>query len=199
MSHSRLLLLSTICVAAIWPAGSAAAVPRPISPVEVPGSGNLTGAAPHVSPDGNQIVTYTASTGGATVSLSERGSQGGPFDDPLVLSSTGNPEPPSVSFTDDGGIYAIWGIASSVAPAEQSFRSPGGTFSPHQPAVGCGRFVDSTAGPGGGARPRLWRLSGRSLSPRPDRSAEAARNQSERRCCDDAARRDLPPGPRHPA
>ncbi|MBN8871175.1 MAG: PKD domain-containing protein [Solirubrobacterales bacterium] len=150
MSHSRLLLLSTICVAAIWPAGSAAAVPRPISPVEVPGSGNLTGAAPHVSPDGNQIVTYTASTGGATVSLSERGSQGGPFDDPLVLSSTGNPEPPSVSFTDDGGIYAIWGIASSVAPAEQSFRSPGGTFSPHQPAVGCGRFVDSTAGPGGG-------------------------------------------------
>lgn len=150
MSHSRLILLSAICLAAIWPAGSAAAVPRPISTVEVPGSGNLTDAAPHVSPDGNQIVTYTTSTGGATVSLSERGSQGGPFSDPAVLSSTSNPEPPSLSFTDDGGIYAIWGIASSVLPAEQSIRPAGGSFTPKQPATGCGRFVDSAAGPGGG-------------------------------------------------
>jgi|GEM_PF-2702029 len=151
MSYSRLILLSAICLAAFWPAKSLAAVPKPIPQVELTRGANLVDTAPHVSPDGNQVVTYTAiGSADGSVFLSERGSQGGPFVEPLELSSTSNPEPPSISFTPDGGIYAIWGIASSVTPAEQSFRPPGSTFTPHQPAVGCGRFVDSAAGPDGG-------------------------------------------------
>jgi PKD repeat protein len=147
--HPRLILLTAICFTVIWPAGSAAAVPLPVPQIQVSGSGKPVDAAPHVAPDGNQIVTYTTQTGN-TVVLSERGSQGGQFSEPAVLSTTTNPEPPSISFTGDGGIYAIWGISSSGMPAEQSFRLPGGAFSPSQPAVGCGRFVDSAAGPDGG-------------------------------------------------
>ncbi len=151
MSYSRLFLFSAICIAAIWPSESAAAVPVPIPQIEVANEGNPVRSEPHVSPDGNQVVTYTAdSPGSGSVYLSERGNQGGSFSDPLELSSTKDPEPPSLSFTDDGGIYVIWGIASTVLPAEQSYRLPGGSFTPHQPAVGCGRFVDSAAGPGGG-------------------------------------------------
>lgn len=132
----------------VWPAMTAAA-PEPIPTVEL-GRGNVYEPAPHAAPDGGQVVTWVGQGGDTGVHLTERGSLGGPFAPPVKLSSTGNAEAPSISFTPDGSLYAIWGISSSVTPAESTTRSPGGTFGPAVPVPGCLRFVDSAAGPDGG-------------------------------------------------
>lgn len=136
-----------IASALAWPT-LGDAEPLPIPAIEVD-RGNLQEPKPFVSPSGEQLVTYLGQAGDIGVHLAERGDQGGTFGQPVLLSSTGNAEPPSLSFTPGGGLYAIWGIASSSAPAEAKIRDPDGTFGPLEQLPGCHRFVDSAAGPGG--------------------------------------------------
>lgn len=139
--------LVAAAAALIWPAAGAAA-PEPIPPVELD-RGNLYEPKPFASPDGGQLVTWIGQGPDVGVHLTERGNLGGPFGQPVQLSATPNGEPPSISFTPDGGLYAIWGIATSNVPAESTTRAPGGEFTPVQTVPGCHRFVDSVAGPGG--------------------------------------------------
>jgi len=125
----------------------AGAEPAPVDPIEVVRSGQIGGSAPHVSPNGGQIVTYrTQIPTGMATELIER-SNGGAFSAPVELTRTASAEDPSLSFTPDDGIYAAWGINNSSA--EQTFRPSGGEFVPATAMAGCGRFVDSAAGPDG--------------------------------------------------
>lgn len=150
MAHRSIFLAAGLICALLCPAAASAA-PEPIEPVEVAGDGGYFYAAPQVSPEGNQTVTWEEYDSGAySLRFAERGTRGEAFKDSVLWSDTGNLEAPSVSFTPGGGIYAVWGISSYGASAEQTFRPPGGDFTPRQAATGCGRFVDSAAGPDGG-------------------------------------------------
>ena len=130
------------------PAGASGA-PKPIDVLEVATSGQIFEVAPHVSPTGEQLVTYSTEVpGGSAFRLVQR-NDGGPFSEPVDLTTAANVEDPSFSFTPDGGTYAIWGIAGFGATAQQTFRPPGGEFAPATDVTGCGRFVDSAASPTG--------------------------------------------------
>lgn len=139
------LLLGLLAV--VFPGHDAFAAPRAVPPVEVSRGASLETPMPFVSPSGNQILTYVAQAGGQDLLFTERGSEGGEFEPPVTLSTSGSFQDPSLSFTGEG-IYANWGIAISNAVAEQTFRPEGGTFAAKQPLTGCHRFVDSASGPG---------------------------------------------------
>lgn len=131
-----------------WPA-IARAAPEPIPAIELD-RGNLYEPEPFASPTGGQFVTWLGQSADVGVHMAERGDAGGPFGQPFALSATGNAEPPSLSFTPDGGFYAIWGISSNTVPAESITRGPDGNFAALATVPGCQRFVDSASGPDGG-------------------------------------------------
>lgn len=129
-------------------ASPATAAPAPVDPIEVLGGGDLRDARPWAAPDGAQIVTYREASAPQSVRLIER-RDGAAFTDPVELTTVGNAEPPDLSFTPAGGTYAVWGVSTTGAVAQQAIRPPGGEFTAAAPVNGCGRFVDSAAGPDG--------------------------------------------------
>jgi len=148
VSPRKVLLASLTLLGLTWTAPAIAA-PEPLDPIEITAAPNLIEAQPWIAPDGGQLISFKRITPGGVQLLTER-RNGGPFADPVDLSDTGNSESPDLSFTPDGGVYAVWGIATTGSDAEQSIRPPGGEFSDAVTVPGCGRFSDSAAGPDGG-------------------------------------------------
>jgi hypothetical protein len=148
MSHPRIVTLTAILFGLLWP-GEGAAAPTPIPVIELDKDGSLYEPTPYVSPGGDQMVTWMEQGSGSFLRLAERGDQGGAFGTPVVLSTTGNFEPPSITFTPDEGLFASWGIAAGGSTAEMAYRPAGGDFAATQPVAGCGRFIDSATGPNG--------------------------------------------------
>lgn len=149
MQLRQSLIAAISALGLLLPAGALAA-PKPIDPLEVAQSEQIFNVAPHVSPTGEQLTTFSTQVpGGTAFRLIER-TDGGPFSAPVDLGTTGNVQDPSLSFTPTGGIYAVWGIPTSGATAQQTFRPAGGEFVPASDVTGCGRFVDSAASPTGG-------------------------------------------------
>lgn len=143
----RFFPLVVIASALIGP-GVANAAPLPVPTMEI-GRGNVFEPKVFAAPDGGQFVSWAGQAADIGLHLTERGDTGGPFGPKILLSSTGNTEPPSISFTPDGGLYAIWGISTTSAPAESKIRPSGGDFGPLEQLPGCHRYVDSAVGPGG--------------------------------------------------
>ena len=127
---------------------TARAEPRPVPPIEIE-RGQLHEPRPFASPGGSQLVTWIGQGTDVGLHLAERGPGGGPFGPPVSLSGSGNLEPPSISFTQNDGFYAIWGVATSGVPAETIIRAPDGSLGPLGTVPGCDRFVDSASGPAG--------------------------------------------------
>jgi hypothetical protein len=141
------LIVSLFAVTLLVP-GEALGAPAPVEPIEIANGAQIADVEPHVSPAGRQFATYRSLAPTPELGLVER-VDGGPFTSPAVFATTANAEAPSVSFTPDGGIHLIWGIATSGATAQQTFRPPAGEFVPASPLTGCSRFVDSAASPAG--------------------------------------------------
>jgi len=130
-------------------APSSGAAPGPVDPIELDTGASVGEAVSNVSPAGRQVITYKRDIpGGSATKLVER-TNGKDFSAPVQLTDTTNAEEPEISFTPAGGVYAIWGVASSGAKAQQTYRSPGGDFTPAATVDNCGRFTDSAAGPDG--------------------------------------------------
>ncbi len=142
------IICTFVSLYALAGVAAASAAPGPVDPIEVLNGGDLRDPRPWTAPDGGQIVTYREVSGPQSVRLIER-RDGATFASPIELSTVGNAEPPDLSFTPDGGTYAVWGVSTTGSTAQQAIRAPGGEFTPAAPVGGCGRFVDSAAGPGG--------------------------------------------------
>ncbi len=149
LPFKRFVFFAAVLFGLAVPTGAAAA-PMPLDPIEVESSGQISESVPHIAPDGGQIVAFRTLRPGGLVSVLIERSNGGPFSDQIDLTDTVNAENPSLSFPPDGGIYAIWGVGTNGATAEQTFRLPGGEFGAATGSANCTRFVDSAAGPDGG-------------------------------------------------
>jgi len=131
-----------------FPTGAAAA-PMPLDPIEVEQSAQLGQGMPNIAPDGSQLIAFrTIKPAGFTSVLIER-LNGSAFSEQIDLAQNNNVENPSLSFTNDGGMHAVWGIGTNGALAQESTRPPGGEFNPATNVANCNRFVDSAAGPNG--------------------------------------------------
>lgn len=152
MSRTVARLVAGVFLIFTWPGAAAAADPPvPVPPEVVAQAATLGNGTIDIDPTGRQFVTWNEQSAGSySLRLVERGAGSGIFSDPVELSTTGNFEPASLSFTPDGGVFAAWGIATTGADVEQTFRPPGGAFAPHAPVPGCRRFVDTAAPPNGG-------------------------------------------------
>lgn len=144
----RCAVVATVVVG-LGSAAGATAAPLPVDPLEVARSTQLGEAQSFVAPGGAQLISFRAAKPGGNTSVLVERTDGNPFSDQIDLIQNNNAGPPSLSFTGDGGIYAIVGIATSGAVAQQSVRPPGGEFGPLSPVTNCNRFVDSAAGPNG--------------------------------------------------
>lgn len=150
MARLGALTLTTILllVASIG-AAPAAGDPVPVPVKEAARATQVGNATIDLAPDGSRFLTwFQTAAGGYSLRLTERPASGGPFTEPVELSTTGNFEPVSLSFTPDG-VYAAWGIATNGVDAEQSVRPAGGSFGAHVPLTGCRRFLDTASGPDG--------------------------------------------------
>jgi hypothetical protein len=123
---------------------SGASWANPAGPLEVDRAESISTAEPFASPVGELVIGYKRGDGGDVFqpplgAISRDG--GGPFTPFQELTRTSNSERLRMAFGPNGDAYAVWGIATTGAPAEQTLRKAGQPFQTKSDFTSCGRFV----------------------------------------------------------
>jgi hypothetical protein len=124
---------------------STVAKASPVDPLEADRAEIISTVSPFASPTGEQLIGYKRGEGGDVFqpplgATSRDG--GGPFTSYQELTRTSNSERLRMAFGPNGDAYAVWGIATTGAPAEQTLRRAGQPFQARSNLASCGRFVE---------------------------------------------------------